>query len=308
MPDADFPSEQCHKLQQDRCPNKQRIDLLSSCPWTPSGSLGYQSISAGKLRLPLSIGGIGLAAGGRSRWMYTRKGVLSVSREVRKALKGEPRFCAFGEMCNNRSYTMAEHRFVIQQNLFVRSHLKSLSNIIPKWMDIGMLYGYSGFHISNFQGMVLKGARVRQLKNCQSVPRKLSRSSVFVSQLLFLPLTLQIHGHKKTIESSSPTCLLTDICQTATYISLPADKAIDLTPQLKMLGVTSLQLRVFGFGFRRGVKTECIKVDGTSEQCFDGRIWLKASINVKRKMVDVMSKGELSLALEDLDAVSALCV
>ena len=307
IPSVDFTLKQCHAMKLDECPNKQKIELVSSCPWKSSGTSGYQSVAFGKLKIPLSIGGIKFPVTGMSHWMYMRKGTLTVSKELNSVLKREPRFCSPGEVCKDGKYTSAEHQFLINQNLFARAHLKTLRNLIPKWMSVNTLYGYNGFHISNVQGMVLKGYNIRQLKICQNMPMRLS-PAVYVAQLLFIPVTIRLHGLKETIESSSPTCVITDICRRKVYFSLPRDNNVNFAPQLKVINVRYLQLQVLGFGFGgdSSVKTECIKIDDISRECFHNDIWLKVSFSIKRTLVKVFAKGEISMASENLNSVSIL--
>ena len=309
IPDVDFTSKQCHTMQLDKCPNKQKINLLSSCLWKSSGSLGYQSVSVDKLRIPLSLGGVTLPVRGMAYSMYARKGALTVSKELNGVLKSGPKFCVPEDLCMNGKYTAAEHGFLIKQNLFARAALKALRELIPNWMRVDMLYGYNGFHVSNLQSMILKSHNIKQLAICQNKPMKFL-PSVYATQLLFMPVTLQIHGFKETVESSNPTCVFTDICRKKVYFSLPRDKSLDLTPQLKSIGVKYMNLRILGFGFgnESSTKAKCIKINDVSDECFNSNIWLRVSLGLKNKFVDVIGNGELSLLSDGLDRVSSLCI
>ena len=304
IPDADFTQSQCHRLDIDQCANNQKIKLLSSCLWKPSGALGYQSVSVGKLRIPLSVAGLKFPDRGMSYSMYARKGALTVGRELFETLKAIPKFCSLKQSCKNSSHTAAEHRFLIKQNFFARSHIKALGLFLPKWMNVDLLFGYTGFHISNFQSMLLKGGNIRQLKICSNLPLSLA-PSIYTVQMLFMPITLRIHGLEETIDSSDPTCLVTDVCRMRSYFSFPSDKNVNLTPNLKLIGINHVQLKIFGFGFRKGslAKPECIHMEDFAKECFERTMWLKVFFSIKIELVKVVAKGEAVLVSEILDVV-----
>ena len=309
MPDEDYISKQCYKMKLDQCSNGKRIELLSSCPWTSSGTLGYQSVSVGKLRLPLSLGGINVPARGMSSFMYTKKGSLSVSKELNSVIKTGPKFCSRKDSCTNTINTAGEHRFIIKQNILARSYLKSLGILLPKWLYIDVQYGYKGFHLSNIQSLVLKSYNIKNLKICQNIPSKIG-TSVYVAQLLFLPLDVKAHAFKTTLQvSSSPSCLMTDICREVTYVSLARDKSISITQELKSSGVKSMELEVHGFGFGKSspIKRECIELHDGSKDCFDCNLWLKVSSSIRKSLVKVSIAGEAFLLSNSLDNVS-VCI
>jgi len=305
IPDADFTQSQCYRLDLDQCPNNQKIKLLSSCPWKTSGALGYQSVSVGELKIPLSVAGVKFPDRGILYSMYARKGALAVGRELFQTLKAIPKFCSLEQSCKNSSHTAAEHRFLIKRNFFARSHIKALAIFLPKWMKVDLLLGYTGFHISNFQSMVLKGRNIRQLKTCTNLPLSLA-PSIYAVQMLFMPVTLRLQGLGETIDSSSPTCLVTDICRMRTYFSLPSDKSVNLTPHLKLIGINHMQLQIFGFGFRKGSlpKPECIHMEDSLKECFERAMWLKVFFSIKLELVKVVAKGEVVLVSEFLDVVA----
>ena len=308
MPDEDYISKQCYKMKLDQCSNGNKIELLSSCPWTSSGTLGYQSVSVGKLRLPLSLGGINFPARGMSSFMYTRKGALSVSKELNSVIKTGPKFCSAKDSCTNTINTAGEHRFLIKQNIFARSHLKSLGLLLPKWLNIDVQYDYKGFHISNVQSLVMKSYNIKHLKICQNMPSKIG-PAVYAVQLLFLPLDVKAHAFETAVESSNPTCIMTDICRKVAYVSLPRDKSINITPELKSSGVKSMALQVHGFGFGKSssIKKECIEMHDGSKDCFDSNLWLKLSSGIKKSSVKVSLEGEAFVSSSSLDNVS-VCI
>ena len=308
MPDENYISKQCYKMKLDQCSNGKQIEMLSSCPWTSSGTLGYQSVSVGKLRLPLSLGGINVPASGMSSFMYTRKGSLSVSKELNSVIKTGPKFCSAKDSCTNTINTAGEHRFLITQNIFARSYLKSLGILLPKWLNIDVQYGYKGFHLNNVQSLLLKSYNIKHLKICQNIPSKIE-PAVYAVQLLFLPLDVKAHAFKTAVTSSSPTCVMTEICRKATYVSLPRDKSISITSELKSSGVKSMELEVHGFGFGKSspIKRECIKLHDGSKDCFDCNLWLKVSSSIRKSSVKVSIEGEAFLLSNSLDNVS-VCI
>lgn len=305
IPDEDYLSKQCHKMKLDQCSNGKKLELLSSCRWESSGTMGYQSVSVDDLRIPLSIGGIKFPAQGLSSWMYTTKGHLTVSKELNSALKSGPKICGNDKACKDSSFTAAEHQFLIKQNIFARSHFKALANMIPKWLSIDVQYGYTGFHISNLQSIVLKSYNMKQLRICENFPKNIM-PAVYTTQLLFMPVIVKAHALEKSLDSSSPICLATDLCKTTTFVSLPKDKGINVTSELQSYGIQSIGLEIHGFGFNKNssIKRECYNVDGSSKECFDSNIWLKMAATIKKELIDVSLEGEAYLRSEDLENVS----
>lgn len=305
IPNENYTSKQCHKMKLDRCSDGKTIELSSSCRWTSSGSLGYQSVGVDNITIPLSIGGVNFPAQGQSVWMYTTKGHLTVSKELSTTLKTGPKICSTGASCDGSSYTSAEHQALIQRNIFARSHLKALAALIPKWLNIDVPPSYAGFHFNNLQSVVMKSYNMKQLKVCQNFPKKIL-PTVYTVQLLFLPVNIKMHAATETIKSSSPTCVATDLCKMATYFSLPTDKAVNATTYLSSEGVQSFSLQIYGFGFgkRPLIKEECFKVGKESKTCFDSNAWMRISATIKKDLVNVIVDGEAYFVSNDLANVS----
>ena len=301
IPSEEFTTKLCHEKVLDKCSNKQVIQLASSCPWVASGTNGYQSVNAGDLKIPLSLAGIALPDEGLSTWMYRKKGVLTVSKEMTSVLRNGPKFCADEQSCKGAKYTQAEHRFLMKQNMFLRSHLSTLSSILPQWVSILVKYDYSGFHVNNVQSMILKSYRMKDLQTCRNLPKNF-KPSIYAAQITFAPIILKALSMKVNSESTHPTCIVTDLCNKATYLSLPTDKIVNLTPDLQALGVRNFALRIHGLGFaaKSVIKRACIEKNGT---CIDANIWLKVSGGLTRQNVNVSIDGEAFVAPSNLREV-----
>lgn len=301
IPSEEFTTKLCHGKILDKCSNKQPIQLSSTCPWSASGTVGYQSVNVGELKIPLSLAGITLPEEGLSTWMYRKKGILTVSKELNDVLRNGPKFCADKQSCNGAKYTQAEHRFLIKQNMFLRSHLNTLSAILPPWLSILVRYDYSGFHVNNIQSMVLKSYRMKDLQTCRNLPKHF-KPSIYAAQILFAPIILKALSMKVNSESTHPTSIVTDLCNKAVYVSLPTDKVVNLTPHLQALGVRNFALRIHGLGFaaKSSIKQACIEKNGT---CIDAKMWLKVSGGFAKENVNISIDGEAFVAPSNLREV-----
>ena len=257
-------------------------------------------------RIPFSLAGIKLPLKSMSSWMYRTKGVLVVSEELNDALKTGHNFCKMKEACKESRYTKTENQFILQQNLFLRSHLHSLSSILPKWLRVRMKHGYSGFNVNNIQSMILRSNRMRILKDCQHFPVNTNPTSIFAAQVIFAPLTLQALGMHVETESSYPTCIATDLCTKTTYVSLPQDKTVNFTPYLRSLGVKNLSVRLHGVGFAANnrIQRDCFTRYGYEDSlCIDAPVWIKVSSNFGNEVANISLEGEAFIGTKELSKV-----
>ena len=257
-------------------------------------------------KVPLSLAGIKLPSKSMSSWMYRIKGKLTVSEELNDALKTGHNFCKMKEACKESLYTKTENQFIMQQNLFLRSHLHSLSSVFPKWLRVRMEHGYSGFNVDNIQSMILRSNRIRLLKVCQHFPVNISPSSIYAAQVIFAPLTLQALGMHVETSSTYPTCIATDLCQKTTYVSLPQDKTVDFTPYLRSLGVQHLSVRLHGIAFAANnrIQRKCLTRYGDEDSlCIDAPMWIKMSSNFENEVASISLEAEAFIGTKELNEV-----
>lgn len=258
------------------------------------------------MKIPLSLAGIKLPSKSMSSWMYRTKGVLTVSEELNDALKTGHNFCKSKETCKESVYTEAENQFIMQQNMFLRSHIDSISSVLPKWLRVRMKHGFTGFNVNNIQSMILRGSRIKLLKICRHLPLKMNPTSIYAAQILFAPLTLQALGMLVDTESTYPTCIATDLCEKTTYISLPQDKTINFTPHLQSLGVKNLSVRLHGVAFAANttIQRKCLKrYEAEDSFCIDAQVWMKISSNLANEVANISLEGEAFIGTKELSEV-----
>ena len=307
IPDENFMNNNCKTLNIARCENAETIKLESNCPWKVSGTNGYAAVAVGSLKLPMSLAGIKfLASEGTPKFQST--GVFTAARETQEMLKGGTKQCLSAASCSNQVFGNAENHFIIKRNLFARAYHTALTALTPWWVEIGLPHDYDGFHVNDVQSMVLKAERMKDLSICANLPKDFARTyAVFITHA---PISMELLNRRSEIESAYAACTVVDLCNRASFLSLPYDKSIDFTSGLRGLNVKMLSVNMKGIGFSAAspIKRKCLRSwNGITEQdnelCINATVWMKTDTTLNTGASKTDFTGEMFADASDLAKV-----
>ena len=316
IPDESFAKYQCRKYTLDKCVTTSHdIGLVSSCPWVSDGSFGYQSTIINNLKLPLSLSGLNSTIENKHERAYKKDGVLTVYQETLDVMKSGIKQCPKTDViaalnCQVETpFGTAEHKFIIECNLFARAYLRVVSTVTPWWYNLELPYDYEGFHVNDIQSLVIKGQAAEKLVLCPRIP-KFSNNiySVFTPKAR---LALSLLSMKSTIQNKEPSCVGMDLCNGVHYFSVGGKGRIDLSPSITSAGVTNMRMGLYSLGFL-GDKTKeehCAKKfdyvgKQWSQACLKPNLWAMVGGSILLNNVNISYNGETFVESSDEEQVS----
>ena len=315
IPDESFAKYQCRKYTLDKCVTTSHdISLVSSCPWVSYGSFGYQSAIINNLKLPLSLAGLNSTIENKQERAYKKDGVLTVYQETLDVMKSGIKQCLKTDVkaalnCQAETpFGTAEHKFVIECNLFARAYLRVVSTVTPWWYNLEHPYDYEGFHVNDIQSLVIKGQAAEKLLLCPRIPKSSNNIySVFTPKAR---LALSLLSMKSTIQNKEPSCIAIDLCNGVHYFSVGGKDRIDMSPSITSAGATNMRMGLYSMGFL-GNKTKeehCAeKFNYIGKQwgqaCLKPNLWAMVGGTILLNNVNISYNGEMFLESSDAERV-----
>lgn len=259
--------EGCHELP--RALFKCNARLTSTFPWgnpSDTSTEGIVHLRTDSLKIPISLFGVDM-----NELSITREKILSKIKETSSQNVPARKDLSFSRDGKCHSIPMKKDYLFefIQNDAMPRSIFRSLSSVLPPWIQLQLDQSNDVFDVTNL--MVSVGKPISDGSGmCEHLPT--SPSSVFFKPSI--AFNTKIGDETKAFKSKERVCLALDVCQSKTFV--------DLSPEAQQ---KFHQMAVFrdmnkaGWNFSissLGIQDPSAK---TKDSPFD--VWMKAKTHVR---------------------------
>lgn len=277
--------EGCHELQRPLFQCNAR--LISTSPWgapSDTSTVGIVHVRTKNLKIPISLFGASL-----KKLSLTREQLLGKIEETWSQNAAAEANMSFmrGEKCHSTPMKKDYLFEFIQNDALPRSIFRSLSSVLPPWMQLQLDQSNDVFDVSNLMISVGKpisdGSRM-----CEKLP--MSSSSIFFKPSL--AFNTKIGDETKPFNSKEHVCLALDVCQNKTLVDL-SSQARKKFQQMKIfrdMKRAGWSFKVSSFGMQSQSTDNAVGKDN-----FD--IWMNCQTKVRmtgpRVAVHLNNTGEI---------------